>query len=152
MTAPDMTKPDITAADRGLMVVTPGDVRLQKRAPVVPADGELLVEPDLVGLCGTDLEIIDGLIDPAYIRYPLALGHEWTGLVVGDSPLAGHRVAVEGIIGCGHCARCSAGQTNLCETYDEIGSPGTELRPARSPSRLAWRTGLIPRSRPRTRC
>jgi L-iditol 2-dehydrogenase len=141
MTAPDMTKPDITAADRGLMVVTPGDVRLQKRAPVVPADGELLVEPDLVGLCGTDLEIIDGLIDPAYIRYPLALGHEWTGLVVGDSPLAGHRVAVEGIIGCGHCARCSAGQTNLCETYDEIGftRDGAAASAIAVPARLAHR-------------
>ena len=123
------------------MVVTPGDVRLQKRAPVVPADGELLVEPDLVGLCGTDLEIIDGLIDPAYIRYPLALGHEWTGLVVGDSPLAGRRVAVEGIIGCGHCARCSAGQTNLCETYDEIGftRDGAAASAIAVPARLAHR-------------
>ena len=25
------------------------------------------------------------------------------------------------MIGCGHCARCAAGQANLCETYDEIG-------------------------------
>ena len=32
-----------------------------------------------MGLCGTDLEIIDGTIDPAYLRYPLVLGHEWTG-------------------------------------------------------------------------
>ena len=37
------------------------------------------------------------------------------------APLAGRRVVVEGVIGCGHCARCVAGQTNLCETYDEIG-------------------------------
>jgi threonine dehydrogenase-like Zn-dependent dehydrogenase len=131
----------MTAPDTGLVVVSPGDVRLQKRAPVVPADGELLVEPDLVGLCGTDLEIIDGLIDPAYIRYPLALGHEWTGLVAGDSPLAGRRVAVEGIIGCGHCARCSAGETNLCETYDEIGftRDGAAASAIAVPARLAHR-------------
>ena len=25
------------------------------------------------------------------------------------------------MIGCGHCARCAAGQANLCETYDEFG-------------------------------
>jgi threonine dehydrogenase-like Zn-dependent dehydrogenase len=81
----------------------------------------VLVEPDLVGLCGTDLEIIDGAIDPAYIRYPIALGHEWTGIVAAGSPLAGRRVVVQGIIGCGHCARCAAAETNLCETYDEIG-------------------------------
>ena len=28
---------------------------------------------------------------------------------------------VEGVIGCGHCVRCAARETNLCETYDEIG-------------------------------
>lgn len=109
------------AAERALVVIRPGDVRLVRRTPVRPAAGQLLVEPDLVGLCGTDLEIIDGGIDPAYIRYPIVLGHEWTGIVAGDSQLAGRRVVVQGIIGCGHCARCSAGQTNLCETYDEIG-------------------------------
>jgi L-iditol 2-dehydrogenase len=104
-----------------LMVTAPGQVRLDHRAVAAPAAGLVRVEPDLVGLCGTDLEIIDGTIDPAYIRYPIALGHEWTGIVVGDSPLAGRRVVVEGIIGCGHCQRCAAGQANLCEIYDEIG-------------------------------
>jgi len=104
-----------------LTVFGPGDVRLERRAGLRPGPGELLVEPDLVGLCGTDLEIIDGTIDPAYINYPLALGHEWTGIVAGDSPLAGRRVIVEGIIGCGHCVRCASGEVNLCETYSEIG-------------------------------
>jgi len=104
-----------------LMVLSPGDVQLVPRAAATAGQGQLVVEPDLVGVCGTDLEIIDGTIDPAYIRYPLALGHEWTGIVSGDSPLAGRRVVVEGIIGCGHCGRCAAGETNLCETYDEIG-------------------------------
>lgn len=102
-------------------VFGPGDVRLAERALAGPGPGELLVEPDLVGLCGTDLDIIDGTIDPAYVNYPLALGHEWTGIVAGDSPLAGRRVIVEGIIGCGHCRRCADGKANLCETYDEIG-------------------------------
>jgi L-iditol 2-dehydrogenase len=104
-----------------LMVVAPGQVRLANRAVAAPAAGLVRVQPDLVGLCGTDLEIIDGTIDPAYIRYPVALGHEWTGIVVGDSPMAGRRVVVEGIIGCGRCEPCAAGQANLCEIYDEIG-------------------------------
>ena len=104
-----------------LTVFGPGDVRLERRGELRPCPGELLVEPDLVGLCGTDLEIIDGTIDPAYINYPLALGHEWTGIVAGDSPLAGRRVIVEGIIGCGRCVRCASGEVNLCEVYDEIG-------------------------------
>lgn len=115
----------MTAADPGagtaLIVATPGEVRLERRAEAAVTAGQVLVEPDLVGLCGTDLEIIDGGIDPAYIRYPIALGHEWTGTVTGKSALAGRRVVVEGIIGCGHCGRCAAGETNLCDTYDEIG-------------------------------
>jgi len=104
-----------------LTVASPGQVRLEAREPVTAQAGQLLVEPDLVGLCGTDLEIIAGVIDPAYVRYPVALGHEWTGIVAAGSELAGRRVVVEGIIGCGHCAQCAVGETNLCDTYDEIG-------------------------------
>jgi threonine dehydrogenase-like Zn-dependent dehydrogenase len=118
-----------TTNGTALVVRAPGDLDLEAREIPVPAPGELLIEPELVGLCGTDLEIVDGTIDPAYIRYPLVLGHEWTGTVAGGpggsaangSPPAGTRVVVEGIIGCGHCLRCRSGDTNLCETYDEIG-------------------------------
>jgi threonine dehydrogenase-like Zn-dependent dehydrogenase len=108
-------------ANRALVVVKPGNVVLDARPAPVAAPGETLIRPDLVGLCGTDLEIIGGQVDPAYIRYPIVLGHEWTGLATGDSPLAGSRVVVEGIVACGHCARCVRGETNLCETYDEFG-------------------------------
>jgi len=95
-----------------------------------PGPGELLIRPEVVGLCGTDLDIVAGRIDPAYIRYPLVLGHEWSGTVAGpvgagaaagDALAPGARVVGEGIVPCGHCPRCRAGQTNLCLTYDELG-------------------------------
>ena len=108
-------------AVRTLVVVRPGEVTVAARPAPVAASGQTLVKPDLVGLCGTDLEIIGGQVDPAFIRYPIGLGHEWTGIVTGDSPLAGSRAVVEGIVACGHCARCARGETNLCETYDEFG-------------------------------
>jgi len=108
-------------AGRALVVTRPGEIGLADRTPPAAGPGETLVRPDLVGLCGTDLELIAGDIDPAYTRYPIALGHEWTGIVAGDSPLAGQRVVVEGVIPCWHCARCVRGETNLCENYDEIG-------------------------------
>jgi len=108
-------------AVRALVVARPGELALASRPAPVAGPAQTLVRPDLVGLCGTDLEIISGQIDPAYLRYPVVLGHEWTGIVAGQSPLAGARVVVEGIVACGHCARCARGQTNLCETYDEIG-------------------------------
>jgi threonine dehydrogenase-like Zn-dependent dehydrogenase len=111
----------MSGTSRALVVTVPGDVVLATRPVPAAAPGETLVRPDLVGLCGTDLEIIGGQVDPAYIRYPIALGHEWTGIVTGDSPLAGARVVVEGIVACGRCARCARGETNLCQTYDESG-------------------------------
>jgi threonine dehydrogenase-like Zn-dependent dehydrogenase len=83
--------------------------------PVVSADA-VLVTPLVVGLCGTDLELIDATIDPAYVRYPLVLGHEWVGRL--DD---GDHVVVEGIIPDGTCEACLRGDSNLCAVYDEIG-------------------------------
>jgi len=111
----------MSGTGRALVVTAPGHVVLSTRQVPAAAPGQTLVRPDLVGLCGTDLEIIGGQVDPAYIRYPIGLGHEWTGIAAGDSPLAGARVVVEGIVACGRCARCARGETNLCQTYDEFG-------------------------------
>ena len=88
-----------------------------------PNSGEVLVRPLFAGMCGTDLELIDGSIDPAYVRYPLVLGHEWVGQLVSDAEgeVGGTTVVVEGVVPCGECSSCLRGDTNLCETYDEIG-------------------------------
>ena len=111
-----------------LVVRRPGEVVLEERRIPVPGPGEVLVRPEVVGLCGTDLEIVDGSIDPAYTHYPLVLGHEWSGTVAADGqapaqegPAHGSLVVAEGIVPCGHCPHCRAGQTNLCLTYDELG-------------------------------
>jgi L-iditol 2-dehydrogenase len=111
---------------RALVVRAPGEVALEARETPVPAPGELLFEPELVGLCGTDLDVINGTLDPAYVHYPVVIGHEWTGRVaagprVAGSPAPGARVAVEGIVSCGRCARCLAGDTNVCEAFTETG-------------------------------
>jgi len=107
-----------------LVVTAPQAVQLAELPEPTPDDGEVLVQPRLVGMCGTDLEIIDGSIDQAYVRMPLTLGHEWSGVVVqaaSDSPPVGTRVVVEGIVPCGVCPECAAGNTNRCHVYDEVG-------------------------------
>ena len=115
------------SGERGpaLVVRGPGEAVLEERGAPSPGPGEVLIRPEVVGLCGTDLDIVAGRIDPAYIRYPLVLGHEWSGTVAGpaggDGLTPGTRVVGEGIVPCGHCPRCRAGQTNLCLTYDELG-------------------------------
>ncbi|MCU1495887.1 MAG: Alcohol dehydrogenase GroES domain protein, partial [Acidimicrobiaceae bacterium] len=109
---------------RALVVGGAGKLGLEERAALEPAPGSVVVAPRVVGLCGTDLEIVDGAIDPAFVRYPLVLGHEWAGVVArpGDGPWAeGQPVVVEGIVPCRVCAHCVAGDTNLCDTYDEFG-------------------------------
>jgi len=111
---------------KALVVSAPGRIALEDHADPVPGPGEVLVRPVVVGLCGTDLDIIDGRIDPAYVRLPLVLGHEWSGVVVAaggspQAPPAGSRVVVEGIVPCRVCAACVAGDTNRCATYDEFG-------------------------------
>src|SRR3954466_5495558 len=86
-----------------------------------PGDGELLIAPTAVGICGTDIEIFEGSL--AYFRmglasYPIVPGHEWTGEVVeigrGVTGFAvGDRVVGEVAIGCGVCTRCRAGRSHL---------------------------------------
>jgi 2-desacetyl-2-hydroxyethyl bacteriochlorophyllide A dehydrogenase len=118
-----MTEPSV---NRALRVHPPAAAAFSDLPFPRPRPGEVLVRPRAVGLCGTDLELIDGVVDPAYVRYPLVLGHEWSGVVESTGPgvtgfTPGDHVVGEGIVPCGHCAPCRSGATNLCETYDEFG-------------------------------
>jgi 2-desacetyl-2-hydroxyethyl bacteriochlorophyllide A dehydrogenase len=78
------------------------------------------------GVCGTDTELLAGVVDPAYVRYPLIPGHEWSGVIEAVGPgvtglQPGQRVIAEGIVPDRVCAECVAGHTNLCLVYDELG-------------------------------
>ncbi len=108
---------------RALTVVEPGTITLQQRDDVVASDGNLVISPKVVGVCGTDVDILDGTIDPDFVNYPIVIGHEWAGVVsVGSEAFpAGTKVVVEGVIACGDCAECRRGATNRCAIYDEYG-------------------------------
>ncbi len=125
------------------VISEPGSSLLLEWPAPLASDGEVIVRPLLTGMCGTDLELIDGTIDPAYVHYPLVLGHEWVGELVasGDLGPAGSRVVVEGIIPCGRCGPCQRDATNLCEIYDEIGftRPGAIAELISVPTSLAHR-------------
>jgi 2-desacetyl-2-hydroxyethyl bacteriochlorophyllide A dehydrogenase len=111
---------------RALVVDGSGAIGLAQRDELEPGPGEVVVRPAYCGLCGTDLELLRGEVDAAFVRYPLTLGHEWSGVVeaVGAGVVgieAGMRCVAEGIIPCGRCSSCRAGATNVCEIYDEVG-------------------------------
>jgi L-iditol 2-dehydrogenase len=111
---------------RALVVERPGELGLQVRDDATLGPDEVLLRPAYCGLCGTDLDLLAGRVDPAFVRYPLVLGHEWSGVVeaVGERVAGiapGMRCVAEGIIPCGTCAACRAGATNVCVIYDEVG-------------------------------
>jgi alcohol dehydrogenase, propanol-preferring len=82
-----------------------------------PRPGEVLVKVGGAGLCHSDLHLMH---IAAMVEEPFTLGHETAGWVeaVGpgttDGPAVGEAVLVHGAWGCGRCARCRAGEDNLC--------------------------------------
>jgi propanol-preferring alcohol dehydrogenase len=104
-----------------MLLDAPGKPLREARVPVpAPGDQEVLIKVSACGVCRTDLHIIDGELHPP--RLPLILGHEVVGAVVqtGSSrvPFAvGQRVGIPWLGGtCGHCAFCTSGRENLCDT------------------------------------
>jgi glucose 1-dehydrogenase len=106
------------------MTVIPGNAgsaELTELPEPEPKDGELLVEPLYLGVCGTDREILDGAHGEAPPgRDRLVLGHELLGRV-SDT---GHLVA--GIVRRPDpvpCACCANGERDMCRNgqYTERG-------------------------------
>jgi threonine dehydrogenase-like Zn-dependent dehydrogenase len=111
---------------RAFRVERPGDARLVDVPVPRPGSGEVLVQVEAVGICGSDLELIRGTRDAAFCRFPVVPGHEWSGVIAESVPAAPHlpagtRVVVEGHHFCGTCRPCLAGRTHLCARYDEYG-------------------------------
>jgi 2-desacetyl-2-hydroxyethyl bacteriochlorophyllide A dehydrogenase len=139
---------------RALVIERPGEIDLATRESLRPGPGEIVARPAHCGLCATDLELLRGEVDLAYVRYPVTIGHEWSGVVtaVGDGVDAvapGDACVVEGLVPCGRCAPCRAGATNVCLVYDELGftregGAGDEvLAPARLVHRLEPGVSLL---------
>jgi threonine dehydrogenase-like Zn-dependent dehydrogenase len=79
---------------------------------------ETLVKITLAGICGTDLEILDG-----YMDYHGILGHEFVGVVVKshNKDLIGKRVVGEINVGCGKCKSCEDGMERHCPNRSVLG-------------------------------
>jgi threonine dehydrogenase-like Zn-dependent dehydrogenase len=140
---------------RAYVIRRPGDSRLSDMDDPEPGTGEVLVAPAAVGICGSDLELLDGRRPAGYVRYPVVPGHEWAGRVlergpgVADLP-AGTPVVAEGVRACGVCARCAEGRNNLCAgPYAETGftHPGALAERVVVPADLVH---ALPANRPLT--
>jgi len=83
-----------------------------------PQSDETLVRVNLAGICGTDLEILDG-----YMEYHGILGHEFVGTVVKsrNHMIVGKRVVGEINSGCGKCDSCMNGMERHCPSRTVLG-------------------------------
>lgn len=114
---------------RALVVTGPRQARVQDVPNPVAAPGQLLVDVERVGICGTDVELYTGemaYIDQGFTSFPLRLGHEWTGRVIAagspeDAGWIGKRVTGDTMLGCGHCEYCLSGHHHVCPNRFEVG-------------------------------
>ena len=114
---------------RAFVISGPGQAGVVEVDPPVAGPGEVVVDVERAGVCGTDMEFFTG--DMSYLAtgeaaYPMRIGHEWSGVVahVGalvDPSWLGARVTGDTMLGCGHCARCTGGRQHLCADRHEIG-------------------------------
>ena len=91
-----------------------------------PGPGEVRIRIKLAGVCGTDLNLHDGMI---VATFPLIPGHEMVGTVeaMGDDVTGleiGERVVVNGNSACGACEFCNEGRPLQCTALSALGVTG----------------------------
>lgn len=135
---------------RALVVTAPRQAAILEVEDPVASPGELLVEVERVGICGTDVELYTGEMayhDQGVTHFPLQLGHEWTGRVVAvgtpeDESWLGRRVTGDTMLGCGHCDYCLSGHHHVCPDRFEVGIrdgwPGALAERVLIPTRYAY--------------
>lgn len=97
--------------------------------PVLTRDDQALIRVTGVGICGTDLHILQ--VPPAHpARAGIVEGHEFTGVIEElGSDVYGYQVGEAVLIdphpGCGVCDECRRGRPDRClPLYATSGEPG----------------------------
>ncbi len=114
---------------RAFVITAPGVGRVREVAAPRPEPGQVVVDVERAGVCGTDAEFFSGemsYLHTGQAAYPLRIGHEWCGRVsqVGsatDEAWLGRRVTADTMLGCRSCRLCSSGRQHLCADRYEIG-------------------------------
>ena len=101
----------------GWTVRKPGEPMVREEREASPGPTEVVVQVAGCGVCHTDLGFYyEGV--PTRHPFPLTLGHEVSGTVVGAGAEArdwmDKHVVVPAVIPCGECAACRAGHGRVC--------------------------------------
>ncbi len=96
-----------------------------------PNDDEVVIEIAAVGICGSDMHMVERdaegyMLYPGLTRFPNILGHEFSGRVVAVGKTVhdlklNDLVTAEEIQWCGECTSCRRGYVNHCDRMEEIG-------------------------------
>lgn len=94
-----------------------------------PGPNQVLVETAAVGICGTDLHVLQGEFEGTV--FPIVPGHEATGRVMAfgsevEGLSVGDPVVVAPATHCGECEFCLNGRGNLCRKWGGIGMVETD--------------------------
>ncbi|XP_050305729.1 sorbitol dehydrogenase-like [Anthonomus grandis grandis] len=96
------------------------DLRLEQRPIPVPKDDQVLLQMEVVGICGSDVHyLVNGRIGPFVVTQPMVIGHEASGTVVKvgknvTNLVPGDKVAIEPGVPCRLCNFCKSGDYHLC--------------------------------------
>jgi L-iditol 2-dehydrogenase len=127
---------------KAAQLLSPETIEIDNIAPPSPAANEVLIEPALAGICGTDISFYLG---HRIVPYPFVLGHELTGRVIGlgsevKKLRIGQRVIVEPNYPCGQCALCLKGRGAVCSLKGSMGVnlPGCFVEKALAPAEFVW--------------
>ena len=130
--ARDIIGPVSATTMRAFVVTAPGQADVREVAAPVAQPGEVVIDVERAGVCGTDVEFFTGemaYLHDGHARFPMRLGHEWAGTVSAAGPGAdpawiGRRVTGDTMLGCGACGRCRGGYQHVCESRQEVGIRG----------------------------
>ena len=117
---------------RAFVLTGPSEFAVCEVAAPEVKPGQVVVDVERVGVCGTDVEFFTGemsYLHSGQAEYPMRLGHEWCGTIsaVGegvDANWIGRRTTGDTMLACGRCRRCHAGLHHVCEFRFEIGVRG----------------------------
>lgn len=118
------------AVMKALVIEGPHQAVIRDVPMPIPKDDELLVKVRYSGICGTDLAIYSGeisFVKDGRIRYPVRIGHEWSGIVAQAGRqvtgfAVGDPVISDNGISCGICPACLAGRPDDCPFTKSVGT------------------------------
>jgi aryl-alcohol dehydrogenase len=101
-------------------------ISLEPLSLSAPRPDEVMVRVLSAGICGTDIEVLDGRLD--LLPTPVVLGHEGAGIVeeVGrdvTGVTAGDTVILT-VAACGQCPPCRSGRPGYCVQHDTLNFSG----------------------------